>query len=285
MSEPSTPASIVAENVWVKFLIRYHRREVTMREAFVRMLERLRPSQAENGRWQAAFWALRDISLSVYPGETVGLVGRNGAGKTTLLKTLANIVGPDHGRLRVRGTVGCLLSFGVGFNANLSGRENIYLNGSILGLSRRKIGERLDHIIEFSELGRFIDAPVRTYSAGMKGRLGFSIAVHIDPDVLLLDEVLSVGDAAFRAKAGSILDRFRRERKTVVMASHNMDLICTECTRAIWLDDGKVRMEGDPQAVTAAYAEASTTTEPGTEPGHQARVSPQGRLSEPNGGA
>lgn len=262
MSERSTPASIVAEDVWVKFLIRYHRREVTMREAFVRMLDRLRPSQNENGRWQAAFWALREITLDIHPGEIVGLVGRNGAGKTTLLKTLANIVGPDRGRLWVRGTVGCLLSFGVGFNANLSGRENIYLNGSILGLSRRKITERLDHIIEFSDLGRFIDAPVRTYSAGMKGRLGFSIAVHIDPDVLLLDEVLSVGDAAFRAKAGSILDRFRREHKTVVIASHSMDLICAECTRAIWLEEGKIVMEGDPQTVTAAYAKATTPAKP-----------------------
>jgi ABC-type polysaccharide/polyol phosphate transport system ATPase subunit len=253
MSEPPIQPSIVAEDIWVQFLIRYHRREVTMRETFVRLLDWLRSEKVANGRWRAGFWALRGLTLRVYPGEVVGLVGRNGAGKTTLLKTLANIVGPDRGSISVRGTVGCLLSFGVGFNANLSGRENIYLNGSILGLSRRKINERLDQIVEFSELGDFIDAPVRTYSAGMKGRLGFAIAVNIDPDVLLLDEVLGVGDAAFRAKAGSILDRFRDENKTVVIASHSMGLIEKTCTRAVWLDQGRIRMEGDPSEVAQAY--------------------------------
>jgi ABC-type polysaccharide/polyol phosphate transport system ATPase subunit len=253
MSEQPIQPSIIAEDVWVQFLIRYHRREVTMRETFVRLLDWFRSDKEANGRWRAGFWALRGVTLNVYPGEVVGLVGPNGAGKTTLLKTLASIVGPDRGRLRVRGTVGCLLSFGVGFNASLSGRENIYLNGSILGLTRRKIDERLDDIVEFSELGQFIDAPVRTYSAGMKGRLGFSIAVNIDPDVLLLDEVLSVGDAAFRAKAGSILDRFRGENKTVVIASHSMDLIKRSCTRAVWLDRGQIRMAGDPSEVAQAY--------------------------------
>ena len=253
MSEQPIQPSIVAEDVWVKFLIRYHRREVTMRETFVRLLDWFRADEEANGRWRAGFWALCGVNLSVYPGEVVGLVGPNGAGKTTLLKTLASIVGPDRGRLRVCGTVGCLLSFGVGFKASLSGRENIYLNGSILGLSRRKIDERIDQIVEFSELGQFIDAPVRTYSAGKKGRLGFSIAVNIDPDVLLLDEVLSVGDAAFRTKAGSILDRFRGENKTVVIASHSMDLIKRSCTRAVWLDRGRIRMEGDPSEVAQAY--------------------------------
>jgi ABC-type polysaccharide/polyol phosphate transport system ATPase subunit len=153
----------------------------------------------------------------------------------------------------VRGKVGCLLSFGVGFNAHLSGRENIYLNGSILGLSRRTIDERFDRIVELSELGDFIDAPVRTYSAGMKGRLGFSIAVNIEPDVLLLDEVLSVGDAAFREKAGSIVDRLRSDYKTVIIASHSMDLVRQTCTKAVWLDHGEVHMLGDPVEVTRAY--------------------------------
>ena len=257
MSDSAVQPSILAENVSVKFLIRYHRREVTMRETFVRLLDSVRPGREGNGRWRAAFWALRDIDFTAYPGEVVGLIGPNGAGKTTLLKTLAGIVGADAGRLVVRGTVGCLLSFGVGFNANLSGRENIYLNGSILGLSRRKIDERLAEIIAFSELGDFIDAPVRTYSAGMKGRLGFSIAVHIDPDVLLLDEVLTVGDAAFKTKAGSILARLRRDQKTVVIASHSLPMIREQCTRAVWLDRGRIRMDGDPAAVTEAYSQAS----------------------------
>lgn len=249
--------SILAEDLAVGFLIRYHRTEVTLREAFVRLLDRFSPDGDRNGRWSQKFWALRGINLTIYPGEVVGLVGPNGAGKTTLLKTLAGILGPDRGRVVVRGKVGCLMSFGVGFKPNLSGRENVFVNGSILGLSQREIAERLNDIIEFSELGDFIDAPVRTYSAGMKGRLGFSIAVYIDPDVLLLDEVLSVGDAAFRAKAGSILDRFRDAKKTVVIASHTMSLIRDACTRAIWLDNGRIKLEGDPRKVTGKYA-AST---------------------------
>jgi ABC-type polysaccharide/polyol phosphate transport system ATPase subunit len=260
MSERSTsPPLIVAQDVWVKFLIRYHRAEVTLRETFVRVLGLLPAGGAKNGRWRQEFWALRGISFTAGPGDVVGIIGRNGSGKTTLLKTLAGICEADRGRLQVRGKVGCLLSFGVGFNPNLSGRENVYLNGSILGLHRREIDNRFQDIVEFSELGRFIDAPVRTYSAGMKGRLGFSIAIHIDPDILLLDEVLSVGDSAFRAKAGSILDRFRSDQKTVILATHSMELVCNACTKAVWLDQGQIRMQGDPQTVADAY-----TAETGT---------------------
>lgn len=251
---PDGEPAVCAENVSVSFLIRYRRSEVTLRETFVHLLDRLRPDRGANGRWTQRFWALRDVSLTVRAGEVLGIVGRNGSGKTTLLKTLAGILGPDAGRVTVRGRVGCLMSFGVGFKPNLSGRENVFINGSILGLSRREIQARLAQIIEFSELGEFIDAPVRTYSSGMRGRLGFSIAIHIDPDVLLLDEVLSVGDAAFREKAGSILDRFRAAGKTVIMASHSMKLIRERCTRAVWLDRGRIRLEGDPAAVTSAYA-------------------------------
>jgi ABC-type polysaccharide/polyol phosphate transport system ATPase subunit len=261
MSESPGHLGILAEDVWVRFLIRYHRRQVTLRETFVQLLDRVRKGKEGNGRWRAAFWALRGVSVTVQPGEVLGVIGPNGAGKTTLLKTLAGILGHDRGRLEIHGKVGCLLSFGVGFNGSLSGRENIYLNGSILGLSQQTISERLDQIVEFSELGKFIDAPVRTYSAGMKGRLGFSIAVHIDPDILLLDEVLGVGDAGFRAKAGSILDRFQSEHKIVVLASHSMDLIRNQCTRALWLDEGTIRMQGEPEAVTAAYMETTGAAE------------------------
>ena len=252
-SDIAVEPSIVADDVWIDFLIRYHRNEVTLRETMVRFLDRARRNGNGNGRWSQVFSALRGVSLSVQPGEILGIVGRNGSGKTTLLKVLAGILGPDRGHVTVRGRVGCLLSFGVGFKPGLSGRENIYLNGSLLGLSRRMISQQIDRIIEFSELGDFINAPVRTYSSGMKGRLGFSIAVHVEPDVLLLDEVLTVGDAAFRAKAGSILDRFRENNKTVVVASHSMSLIRKSCTRAVWIDEGRVRSEGDPEAVAAAY--------------------------------
>lgn len=253
MSDDRHEPLIAAEDVWVKFLIRYHRAEVTLRETFVRLLNALSRNGAREGRWQKVFWALRGISITAYRGDVIGIIGRNGSGKSTLLKTLAGICEADRGQVRVRGKVGCLLSFGVGFNPNLSGRENVYLNGSILGLSTREIDARFDAIVNFSELGSFMDAPVRTYSAGMKGRLGFSIAIHIDPDILLLDEVLSVGDSAFRAKAGSILDRFRNEQKTVITATHSMELVRSQCNKAIWLEDGQIRMAGTPTEVTEAY--------------------------------
>ena len=255
--EAELQPSVLAENLGVAFLIRYHRAEVTLRETFVRMLDRFRHTGDQNGRWSKMFWALQDINFNAYPGDIVGIIGRNGSGKTTLLRALAGILEADQGRVEVRGKIGCLMSFGVGFRPNLSGRENVFVNGSILGLSQREVAQRLDDIIEFSELGTFIDAPVRTYSAGMKGRLGFSIAVHIDPDVLLLDEVLTVGDAAFQAKAGSILARFRSQHKTVIIASHSMNLIRKECTKAIWLDRGTIRMTGDPNELTEAYVAAS----------------------------
>lgn len=268
MSEqrPSQPA-IVAEGVWVKFLIRYHRAEVTLRETFVSVLGMLKKGQ-QHSRWRKEFWALRGIDFVAGPGDVVGIVGRNGSGKSTLLKTLAGICLADRGRVDVRGKVGCLLSFGVGFNANLSGRENIYLNGSILGLRQRDIDARFADIVEFSELGQFIDAPVRTYSAGMRARLGFSIAINIDPDVLLLDEVLSVGDSAFRAKAGTILDRFRGGRKTVVLATHNMSLVRRVCTKAVWIEDGMVAAAGEPETVIEAYAEAQSATNSGARAAH-----------------
>lgn len=257
MSEMRAEPAILAEDVWVNFLIRYHRAEVTLRETLVRLLDRFRKPRKVDKRWSQTFWALRGVSLEVRPGEVLGLIGRNGSGKTTLLKTLGGICQPDHGRVTVRGTLSCLMSFGIGFKPTLSGRENVIMNGSILGLSRKLINERMDAIIEFAELGDFIDAPIMTYSAGMRSRLGFSIAINIGPDILLLDEVLSTGDAAFRAKAGNILERFRDGDKTVIIATHSMDLVKNTCTRAVWLDQGQLRMDGAPEEVTAAYIEAS----------------------------
>ena len=252
LSEASVGSpAIAAHDVWVKFRIRYHRGQATLRGAFVRAFSRARRSRDED------FWALSGIDFRAQPGDVIGLVGKNGAGKSTLLKTLAGICTADRGHVDVHGKVACLMSFGVGFRPNLTGRENAYLNGSLLGLQRRELRARMDEIIEFSELGDFIDAPVRTYSAGMRGRLGFSIAIHVRPDVLLLDEVLTVGDASFRAKAGYILDRFRQEQKTVVIASHNMQLLQTRCTRVVWLEGGKVKLDGDPKEVTAAYTEST----------------------------
>lgn len=247
----------MAEDIWLKFVIRYHRQDMTLRETLVRMFDRSRRREKTNGHGREGFWALRGINLVVQPGEVIGIVGPNGSGKTTLLKTLAGILGPDRGRLTVRGKIGCLLSFNVGFKTTLSGRENVYLNGSILGLSEKEIDERFEKIVAMSELNGFIDAPVRAYSAGMRARLGFSIAVHIDPDVLMLDEVLGVGDAAFRAKTGTIIEHLRHAHKTIVIASHDMSLIRKECNRAIWLDHGRIRLEGSPAEVTEAYLDST----------------------------
>ncbi len=250
----SLPPLLRAEDLWLRFWIRYHRAEVTLRESFASLLHR-GPSTR---RQTEELWALRGVGLEAEPGDVIGLVGRNAAGKSSLLKALAGIYAPDRGRVVSQGKVGCLMSFGVGFRQNLSGRENVYLSGSLLGLARATIAERMDEIIAMSELEEFIDAPVRAYSAGMKGRLGFSIAVHIQPDILLLDEVLTVGDASFRARSGSILDRFARERKIVVLASHDMELLRAHCSRVLWLERGRVEMSGRPDEVIAKYVEETT---------------------------
>ena len=239
----------------MRYLLPEHRAESTLREIFVSLV---RPWGAGRTKCRDRdFWALRGIELTVYPGETVGVLGPNGAGKTTLLKMLAGICAPERGQVVTRGRIGCLLSFGVGFHANLSGRENVYLNGSILGMSWEQINERMAAIIAFSELEDFIDAPVRVYSAGMRGRLGFAIAMHLEPDVLLLDEVLGVGDAAFRARAGDILDRFQALGKTVVLATHSAALVRERCTRAVWLEKGRIIMDDAPDTVVDAYLAAA----------------------------
>jgi len=256
--------AVVAEDVGVRFHIRFHRSQVTLRETLVGLtFARKRRAEAMA---KSEFWALSGINLTASPGEVVGLLGHNGAGKSTLLKTLAGIWEPDRGKVTVRGRVACLLSFGAGFRPNLSGRENVYVNGSLLGMSRRDIDDRIEDIIEFSELGDFIDAPVQTYSAGMRGRLGFSIAIYVQPDVLLLDEVLTVGDAAFRAKSGSMLERFQSDQRTVIIASHNLELLRTRCTKILWIDKGRMRDLGDPDEIVKAYrleygtAKASSAT-------------------------
>ncbi len=255
MSETNaaTGPAIDAEDVWVRFLVRHTRPDVTLRATLVNSLDRFR---SRNGKGAKEFYALRGVSLQATAGDVIGVIGKNGSGKTTLLKTLGGICTPDRGCVRIAGSVGCLLSFGVGFNNQLTGRENIYLNGTFLGIPKRTIAERCDEIVAFAELEDFIDAPVKTYSAGMRSRLGFSIAAHLDPDILLLDEALSTGDAAFRKKAGTILDRYCHSDKLVVIASHNMELIRRSCTRAIWIEKGEIRMEGEPDEVIDAYLEA-----------------------------
>lgn len=207
------------------------------------------------------FMALDDVSLEIEHGETVGLIGPNGAGKSTLLKMVAGIIKPTAGEVEVNGRVGALLELGAGFHPDLTGRENIYLNGSILGLSRAEIRDKMEKIIAFAELERFIDAPVRHYSSGMYVRLGFSVAVHTEPEVLLVDEVLAVGDAAFQRKCMNKIDEVRGAGVTVLFVSHSADLVRQICTRAVWLDEGRCVADGPAESVAARYMDHSWSKE------------------------
>jgi ABC-type polysaccharide/polyol phosphate transport system ATPase subunit len=199
------------------------------------------------------FVALENVSLEIEQGETVGLIGANGAGKSTLLKLVAGIIEPTSGNVEVNGRVGALLELGAGFHPDLTGRENIYLNGSILGLSRTEIRDKMGEIIAFAELERFIDAPVRHYSSGMYVRLGFSVAVHTEPEVLLVDEVLAVGDASFQRKCMDKIDEMRNTSVTILFVSHNPGLVRKICKRAVWLDEGCCIADGSAEAVVAQY--------------------------------
>jgi len=204
------------------------------------------------------FTALDGVSFAVAPGESLGVIGPNGAGKSTTLSLIAKVLAPTAGRVRTRGRVLPLLELGAGFHPELVGRENIVLNGVLMGLRRAEVFARMDRIIEFSELGAFIDQPVRTYSNGMLGRLGFSVVANLDPEVLLVDEVLTVGDMAFQAKCMARMRRFQQQGVTMVFVSHDMHAVRTVCGRALWLDHGRVKMIGDIDAVTAAYEAAQT---------------------------
>jgi ABC-2 type transport system ATP-binding protein len=236
------PGAVSAEGVSRRFRI-YPERNVTLKEAIVRR-RHVRKTD---------IWALRDISFRLEPGEAVGVIGRNGSGKTTLLRLIAGIFRPTDGRLEVVGSVGSLLSLGAGFHPDFTGRENVYMNGAIYGLGRRYIDERMDEIVGFAELEDFIDVPVRTYSAGMYMRLGFSIATHIDPDILLLDEVFAVGDEAFQRKCvGKVLELKERGR-TILFVSHAAPAVERLCDRAILLRGGLLIDDGPASNVIAHY--------------------------------
>ncbi|HVR97915.1 MAG TPA: ABC transporter ATP-binding protein [Thermoanaerobaculia bacterium] len=203
-------------------------------------------------------WALRDIDLKVEPGEIVGIVGRNGAGKSTLLKVISRVLKPTAGDAVVRGSLSPILELGTGFDHELTGFENIYLNALLLGRSRREIDEKLEGIIHFSGLGDFIRAPIRNYSSGMLARLGFSIATAWVPDILILDEVLAVGDAAFTEKCEERVQSFHDAGTTVLLVSHNAQAVRKNCTRCIWLDAGRLRANGPTEEVLAMYRHAGT---------------------------
>lgn len=202
---------------------------------------------------QRDFWALKEISFSIKRGETFGLIGPNGAGKSTTLKLIARVFRPTTGRVVVRGVVAPLLEFGAGFHPELTGSENIYLNGAVMGFTRREMESKFKRIVDFAELGDFIDVPVRTYSSGMQARLGFAVATDIEADILIIDEVLSVGDEAFKRKSFERLEAFRRRGVTTLLVSHSMDTIREMCDRAAWLDHGQIKIIGGAEQVVSAY--------------------------------
>ncbi len=199
------------------------------------------------------FWALHSIDLCVFEGEVFGIIGRNGAGKSTLLKVVSRVLHPTSGRVRVRGRVAPLLELGAGFHPELTGRENIFLNSALLGHSRREVEARFDEIVGFADLGEFIDAPLRTYSSGMAARLGFAVATAWRPDVLILDEVLAVGDEAFQQKCHHLIHEFGRQGTTVLLVSHSAETIKHMCGRAAWLDHGAITGLGTAVEVADAY--------------------------------
>jgi ABC-type polysaccharide/polyol phosphate transport system ATPase subunit len=245
--------SIVFEHVEHRYRVILERRD-TLREAFVNLFR--------NSSHFKEFTVLRDFNLLVFPGETVGIIGRNGSGKSTLLKLMAGIFRAANGSIRVRGHVASLIELGAGFHPELTGRENIELNGLLLGLSRQEIERRESGIIEFAELGDFIDAPVKQYSSGMYMRLGFSIAVEVDPDVLLVDEILAVGDAYFREKCLARIAGFRERGKTIVVVSHDTGLIEQLCDRVLWIEGGGIAADGPPREVIALYLRAKAEPNP-----------------------
>ncbi len=246
-------AAITLQNVGVRYQApseRYH----TFKEYAIRWLQ---------GKVQhRQFWALRDVNLTVQRGETIGIIGNNGAGKSTLLKLVARVLRPTRGRIIVRGQTAPLLEFGAGFHPELTGRENVYLNGAILGFSRHQMDEKFSRIVDFAELWGFIDAPVRTYSSGMLARLGFAVATDIEPDILLVDEVLSVGDEAFQHKSTTRMQSFRERGATILLVSHNMNVITQMCNRVAWLHYGEVRAVGPAEQVIQTYRQNREDEQP-----------------------
>jgi len=260
--------AIRAEGLGKKFRLGERERYLALRDTMARAvaapfraLSRLasgQPLLRRNERKE--FWALSDVGFDIAPGDVVGLIGRNGAGKSTLLKILSRIIEPTTGRAFLRGRVGSLLEVGTGFHPELTGRENVYLNGAILGMGRREVRRKFDEIVGFAEVEQFIDTPVKRYSTGMHMRLAFAVAAQLEPEILLVDEVLAVGDSAFQKKCIGKMDEVGREGRTVVFVSHSMTAITRLCPRAILLDRGRVIADGPASEVAAAYLRSDLGT-------------------------
>ena len=239
---PLAPGQVRLRGVSRRFKL-VHERNATLKETVLRR----RRTRSE------VFWAVQDITLDVAPGEALGIVGRNGSGKSTLLKLLAGIIPPSHGTVEIGGTVAAMLELGAGFHPDFTGRENVYMNGAIYGLGERDVSERLDEIVAFAELEDFIDMPVRTYSSGMQMRLAFAVSSHVNPDVLLLDEVLAVGDESFQRKCIARLADYKRAGGTLVLVTHDPNSVEQMCDHAIVLADGRMLAEGRPAEVLTTY--------------------------------
>jgi ABC-2 type transport system ATP-binding protein len=267
MSE-DRPIAVQAAEVSKKFKL-VHERNNSIKAALMRG----RRTVSED------FWALRDVSFDVYEGETFGLIGENGSGKSTMLKCLTRILRPNHGSVRVEGKVSALLELGAGFHPELSGRENVYLNGAILGLSQKELRSRFDEIVDFAGIGQFIDEPVKNYSSGMYVRLGFSVAINVDPDVLFVDEVLAVGDEAFQRKCLEKFAELRHNGKTIVLVSHGMVAVQNICDRVAWFSHGQLMQIGTPRDVIEAYTGTVQVDRAIDEEGHNRWGSGEGRIT------
>jgi lipopolysaccharide transport system ATP-binding protein len=255
-----TDIVIRAENLSKRYRIGERQRYLMLRDVLARAISaparifKAREPASPNGH-PSHFWALKDVSLAVRQGEVVGMIGRNGAGKTTLLKILARVTRPTQGFAQVRGRMGTLLEVGTGFHLELTGRENIYLNGAILGMSKRETDRKFDEIVAFAAVAKFIDTPVKHYSSGMYLRLAFAVAAHLEPEILIVDEVLAVGDLEFQRKCLAKMGQVSREGRTVVFVSHNLAAINTLCSRTALLDDGRIQAMGATSDIVDLYTE------------------------------
>jgi lipopolysaccharide transport system ATP-binding protein len=251
--------AISVKNLGKQYRIGMEKQNDSLRDAITYVIRapfnRLKDSFCSNNTTDKNnyIWALKDVSFDVEYGKVIGIIGRNGSGKSTLLKILSRITYPTEGSAEIHGRIGSLLEVGTGFHPDLTGRENIFLSGSILGMKRREIDDKFDDIVKFSEIEKFIDTPVKRYSSGMYVRLAFAVAAHLDPEILLVDEVLAVGDAAFQKKCLGKMNSVSKEGRTILFVSHNMGAIINLCNSTIWLENGQLRMIGDTQSVVNEY--------------------------------
>jgi lipopolysaccharide transport system ATP-binding protein len=240
----------------------------TLRESLVKAISSPFRHRRRNGTPDNTIWALKDATFDVMPGEVMGIIGPNGAGKSTLLKVLSRIFEPTSGRVELYGRVASLLEVGTGFHPDLSGRENVYLNGAILGMKRREIDARFDEIVAFAEVEKFIDTAVKHYSSGMYLRLAFAVAAHLDPEILIVDEVLAVGDASFQKKCLGKMDDVTRSGRTVLLVSHSLGMVTQHCQRALLLDGGQIIKSGDARDVVDVYQARTEASQPPTSVPH-----------------